>query len=240
MIRFRKLLDWRTPGGVLQVLAIALGFLLVLLTGRPSFTNASSVPREIGSTQIAVQQARSVAEIDGLLGDAPSPDREVLRIKLYLGLAIVAVYGSMLALMVSALQRTHRGAFWIVIAGVVTVAFSLLEHVAMLRLIDTRMSDLTQDMIDAIRMHSTIKWAALAATILVMSVFFCLSKDWLTRLVGAIDIAGGAVVIAGLFRNPLLPWGALLMGAAIVASAGTLKFVRYEQSTSRSPISRSV
>ena len=69
----------------LERLAAALAILsfifFVLLQGKPYFTNASRPPRGIPDSEAAIQVARSVEEIDDILGDAPSPDREVMRFK---------------------------------------------------------------------------------------------------------------------------------------------------------------
>jgi len=74
-------------------LAILLGMMTVasfiLLLSRPSFTNASKPPR-FGDPMLALQFARDVQDIDWILGDAPSPDREVMRVKQIVDFGFIA------------------------------------------------------------------------------------------------------------------------------------------------------
>jgi hypothetical protein len=55
--------------------------LIVMLRGAPEFSNASVPPRGIADPVVALQVARNAAEVDDILGEAPSPDREAMRIK---------------------------------------------------------------------------------------------------------------------------------------------------------------
>src|SRR5216110_1545253 len=87
----------------------------VLLMGRPSFTNASK-PR-FGDPIVALQFARDVQDIDWILGEAPSPDREVMRVKQYADFAFNACYASLCAALGAAAAR-KRG--WRRAAGIAT------------------------------------------------------------------------------------------------------------------------
>src|SRR5512133_3668636 len=84
----------------LQRVTVALAMLtaaaFVLLLGRPSFTNASKPPR-FGDPMLALQFARDVQDVDWILGDAPSPDREVMRVKQYVDFAFIACYAALCA-----------------------------------------------------------------------------------------------------------------------------------------------
>src|SRR5678816_299688 len=85
---------------LLAMLTVASFF---LLWGRPSFTNASK-PR-FGDPMLALQFARDVQDIDWILGDAPSPDREVMRVKQYADFAFIACYASLCAALGAAAAR---------------------------------------------------------------------------------------------------------------------------------------
>src|SRR5436190_18425671 len=87
--------------------------MFVLLLGRPSFTNASK-PR-FGDPMLALQFARDVQDVDWILGDAPSPDREVMRVKQYADFAFIASYVG-LALALAALAGRKVG--WRRVAGI--------------------------------------------------------------------------------------------------------------------------
>src|SRR6185312_16944606 len=76
----------------------------ILLMAPPSFTNASK-PR-FGDPMLAIQFARDLQDIDWILGDAPSPDREVMRVKLYTDFALITCYTALfLALSVLAVRK---------------------------------------------------------------------------------------------------------------------------------------
>src|SRR5712691_13055416 len=85
----------------------------VLLTGKPSYTNASRPPRF--NADLAMQFARDVDEVGLILGDAPSPDREVMRVKLFIDYGFIASYS---ALFVTLGMLAARGpAAWHKMAG---------------------------------------------------------------------------------------------------------------------------
>src|SRR6185295_17198076 len=82
---------------LVMLLAMLTVAAFILLLGRPSFTNASK-PR-FGDPMLALQFARDVQDVDWILGDAPSPDREVMRVKQYADLGFITCYiGLFLAL----------------------------------------------------------------------------------------------------------------------------------------------
>src|SRR5579872_6863212 len=64
--------------------------MMALLAGKPSFTNASRPPRGISDPSIALEVVRSLGDVDLILGDAPSLDREVMRIKQYIDFGFIA------------------------------------------------------------------------------------------------------------------------------------------------------
>jgi hypothetical protein len=65
---------------------------LVVLAGRPSFTNASLPVRGVADPVVALQMARDVADVEAIMGDAPSADREVMRVKQYVDFALITGY----------------------------------------------------------------------------------------------------------------------------------------------------
>src|SRR5580704_1176413 len=64
----------------------------VLLLGKPSFSDASLPVQGIVDPVIALQASRSITDIDYVLGEAPGPDREAMRVKQYVGFAFIAAY----------------------------------------------------------------------------------------------------------------------------------------------------
>src|SRR5258708_25085519 len=76
-------------------LALACVVMIVILNGNPKFTNASQPPRGIASPVVALEVARNVDEVDAILGEAPSPDREAMRIKQYIDFGFIASYAAL-------------------------------------------------------------------------------------------------------------------------------------------------
>src|SRR5689334_7956649 len=124
-----------------------------LLLGRPSFTNASK-PR-FGDPMLALQFARDVQDVDWILGDAPSPDREVMRVKQYVDFGFIDCYTALCAALGAAAAR--KGGWRRVagilagIGGVSAGIFDVLENRAILKLLDVPLRSTTPAMIDAIR-----------------------------------------------------------------------------------------
>src|SRR5438105_14808380 len=100
-----------SPHGAMSRVVILLAMLTVaafiLLLGRPSFTNASK-PR-FGDPMLALQFARDVQDVDWILGDAPSPDREVMRVEQYEDFGFIACYAALCAALGAAAARNGGG-----------------------------------------------------------------------------------------------------------------------------------
>ena len=143
----------------------------ILLMAPPSFTNASK-PR-FGDPMLAIQFARDLQDIDWILGDAPSPDREVMRIKQYIDFGFITCYSALeLAL---SLLAARRGGWRLVagiaggICGVAAGVFDVLENRAILNLLDVPLRATTPAMIQAIRGPSTAKWILAGVTVVLLA-----------------------------------------------------------------------
>ena len=147
----------------------------VLLLGRPSFTNASKPPR-FGDPMLALQFARDVQDIDWILGDAPSPDREVMRVKQYIDFAFIACYAALCAALGAAAAR--QGGWRQVtgiaggICGMAAGVFDVLENRAILNLLDVPLRATTPAMIQAIRGPATTKWILAGVTVVLLAASF--------------------------------------------------------------------
>ena len=143
----------------------------ILLMAPPSFTNASK-PR-FGDPMLAIQFARDLQDIDWILGDAPSPDREVMRVKQYIDFGFITCYSALeLAL---SLLAARRGGWRLVagiaggICGVAAGVFDVLENRAILNLLDVPLRATTPAMIQAIRGPSTAKWILAGVTVVLLA-----------------------------------------------------------------------
>jgi hypothetical protein len=172
---------WRQPASrVAAILALLSLGTFVLMLGRPSFTNASQPPR-LGSAVLALQFVRDANDVDLILGEAPSPDREVMRIKTYIDFALIAFYVPLLVIL-GVLVARRSG--WKRIAGaaasiggVATGAFDILENRAILEILDAPLRSTTAAMLHAIRGAAMAKWALAGATILLLSTYFIRRRD---------------------------------------------------------------
>ncbi len=144
--------------------------LLALLAGKPSFTNASRPQRGISDPSIALEVARSLDDVDFILGEAPSPDREVMRIKQYIDLGFIAsLTGLFLALawllMNQGTWGRLAGPSFAMVCAAATAVFDVIEKRAILRLLDVSLIQTTPAMINAIRSASAATWALAALTL---------------------------------------------------------------------------
>ena len=157
---------------VVILLALMTAASFALLLGRPYFTNASKPPR-FGDPTLALQFARDVQDVDWILGDAPSPDREVMRVKQYIDFGFIASYTA-LFLALAALV-TRRGGWRQVtgiaagICGLATGVFDVMENRAILSLLDVPLRATTPAMIQAIRGPSTAKWILAGVTVVLLA-----------------------------------------------------------------------
>jgi hypothetical protein len=154
------------------LLAMLTAASFILLLGRPSFTNASK-PR-FGDPMLALQFARDVQDVDWILGDAPSPDREVMRVKQYVDFGFITCYTALaLALSVLAVRKNGWRQVTGIAAGICGLAagvFDVLENRAILNILDVPLRATTPAMIQAIRGPSTAKWILAGVTVVLLAV----------------------------------------------------------------------
>jgi hypothetical protein len=203
--------------GVFALLCLALA---VLMMGPPKFSNASRPPRGIGDPAIAIQVIRNVGEVDDILSEAPSPDREAMRIKQYIDFGFIASYAGLFFTL--ALLLTNVGAWGKIaglaagICGLAAAGFDIRENFAILRILDVRLEETTAPMMNAIRSASAAKWVLSAVALALLSSYFLRDKWWPKRIIGALLLAGAVLQVYGLVDNVwLVRQGLFLAGAMI-------------------------
>jgi len=174
--------------------------MLGLQVGKPHYTNAS-VPQRLNDPNISIQFARGVQDIDAVLGDAPSPDREVLRIKLYFDFGFIASY---VALFLALAWPLARSAGWVQIAGIAAAmcgagagVFDVFENLAQFRILDVPLRETTAAMINAIRSAAAAKWW-LAAVTLALFGSYLRSSHLAARIWGAVSLIVAVLMAAGI------------------------------------------
>jgi hypothetical protein len=191
--------------------------MLALLAGKPSFTNASRPPRGISDSGIALQVAQSLGDVDLILGEAPSPDREVMRIKQYIDFGfMLALTGLFLTLALMLMRQGGWGqlvGLAAMICGVATGVFGLIEQRAILRILDISLVQTTPAMINSIRSAGAATWGLAAFTWLLLSSLFRRSA------VGLFLVITAAMELYGLRDNRLLVWQIFPAAAALLGIA---------------------
>ncbi len=204
--------------GVFALLCIALA---ALMLGQPHFSNASLPPRGIGNSAVAIQVIENLGEVDDILSQAPSPDREAMRIKQYIDFGFIASYlGLFLTL---ALLLISSSPSWgktvgmaAVICAVGAAAFDVRENLAILRILDVPLEGTTAAMMNAIRTASAAKWLLSAVTLALLSAHFLRDSRWVRRIVGALLLLGAMLQAYGLANNVWLFRQGFVLGLALV------------------------
>ena len=223
-------LNQRTQQRIARALAAWCLVFLVVLAGQPSFTNASLPVRGVADPVVALQMARNTDEVEAILGDAPSADREVMRVKQYVDFALIAGYFALAVVIAAALKRSGRNwiAFMLNFLAIVAASLDVRENLATLRVVNLNLNQLTPAMLDSLRFTSIAKWIALTAAMTLLAIVAVVGRRWYPRAAGFLSLAGAAFTAAGLFYHALLPWGGLLMILGLLLTAVTLKELTYK------------
>lgn len=181
---------WRDPMKRAALLAAVATLACFALTAGPPYFSTASVPQRWGGAIMEVQTAREVEDLRLTLGDAPSQDRETMRIKTKIDFAFIASYVLLLVLL-GVLVTRHGG--WRRAAGVAIAVcalaagvFDVLENFAILDILDVRIAMTTDAMLADIRKPSTAKWSLIAVcAVLLVSHYVFRSNRRNTNVLGS-------------------------------------------------------
>ena len=206
---------------------------LAVLAGRPSFTNASLPVRGISDPVVALQMARSAAEVEAIMGEAPSADREVMRVKQYVDFALIAGYSGLALLIAAALVRTRHRRLALVMGGVAVLAAiaDVLENLGTLRVVNLTLGQLTPVTLDALHLASITKWNLLLSANTLLATITVTRREWVLRAAALLGLTGAVLTAGGLFYNSMLVWGGLLMILGLLLTAVTLKVLTHESAS---------
>jgi hypothetical protein len=225
LLRLSLKLPPKTQQRIAWALAAWCLVFLVVLAGRPSFSNASLPVRGIADPVVALQMARNADDVEAIMGDAPSADREVMRIKQYVEFALIAGYLALALTIAMVLARTRHRRLALVMGGVSVLAAiaDVLEDVGTLRVVNLTLGQLTPVTLDALRLASISKWNLLLSANTLLATITIARKQWYLRAAGILSLAGALFTAGGLFYNSILVWGGLLMILGLLLTAVTLK-----------------
>jgi hypothetical protein len=218
-------LPLKTQQRIARALAAWCLVFLVVLAGSPSFTNASLPVRGISDPVVALQTARNADEVEAILGDAPSADREVMRIKQYVDFALIAGYLALALMIAAALARTRHRRLALLIGCVALLAAlaDILENLDTLRVVNLTLGQLTPHLLGALRFTSVTKWILLAAATALLATVTVARRRWYLRTAGLLSVVGAVLTAIGLFYNSILVWGGSFMFLGLLLTAATLK-----------------
>lgn len=197
--------------------AVATLAMVAILSSKPSFTNASRPPRGISNPVVALEVALNVDEVDTILSDAPSPDREAMRLKTYIDFGFIVAYVGLFL----AVARMFGDRIGLAAAATGTLAgiCDVIENLGILRVVNVDLHHTTQAMIDMIRIPSLIKWALVWITLALLATRFWRMGHWSKRALAILNFAAAALGIYGLLDNAYLVWAGLPMGAGLLGLA---------------------
>jgi hypothetical protein len=148
--------------------------------------------------------------VDWVLGNAPSQDREVMRVKQEIGFAFIGAYTALCLTLAWLLLRSggigRIAAPAAMVCTVATAAFNIAGNLAVLRILDVPLYETTGPMIGAIRSASFATWALAALTLALLSTYFLRSPRRLPRATGAFFLITAAMQLYGLRDNRFLVW----------------------------------
>ncbi len=168
---------WRDPVKRLALLAaFATLACFGILVGPPYFSTASVPQRWTIDPGMEVQTIRDTEDLRLTLGDAPSQDRETMRVKVKIDFAFIAAYVALLVALGVVLARQggwkRFAGVAVAICGLAAGVFDVLENLAILDILDVRIAETTETMLAAIREPSQIKWSlAAVCAVLLLSLF---------------------------------------------------------------------
>ncbi len=202
--------------GTIAVLNLAM---IALISGRPFFSNASQPVRGITDPILAMEVVRDAHEVDLVLSDAPSPDRETMRIKQYVDFGFILSYAALFVVMAMMFGGGRNRLPYIAATfGVVAAIFDVIENMGILRTVNVDLAHTTQGMIDAIRYPSLIKWACASIALGLLGILMIRVPRAGFRIAGALGILAALLGLYGLADNRFLQW----MGAPMLAVFVTL------------------
>jgi hypothetical protein len=206
--------------GLLALWCIAM---LALMFAPPRFTSSSKPQHGIPDPVLALQMAHDLADVDAVLGEAPSADREVMRTKQYEDFGFIAGYaGLYLALswlLARNYPRARAVAIFAAVAGVAAATLDVIENFAILGIVDVKLTGTTQSMIDAIHHPAMFKWACGFTALGLLSTYFLSDRRRTAKVVGVIDAAACLVGLIALYDNVLLVPAAALIALGLIGAA---------------------
>lgn len=222
--------------------AVGLISLLLLLTAGWMLVGARSfkcpppqerpcLPNGFRGHVAALEFARTVTDVNAIVGDMGNPNRDVMRRQLNRDYIFIALYLVLYLLLAVALSRAMSFAPLLtvitVVAAVCTAGFDVLENVRALKVLDLPLASLDGAHVAGILDASVIKWTFSFVTIALLSLAFR-HGDGLSKLLRALFLLTALAGLVGLISHPLihLSFIPLLIGLLVLIISGLFRPLR--------------
>ena len=235
---------WLVPWHRRIGFGFAVYFLVALsvFAWKPVFTNASRSIQGIGDPALAIQVVRNVDEVDAVLADSPSPDREVMRIKQYVDFGLIVGYVGLTSVIALAVGRRSRFAAFGLIASIVIAGFfDARENLTILRLVNIPLTEVTPGILQSVGRNSLVKWVFMAVSAGLLGVMLLRAprtkqgRKYLgtaihlaASIAGPVELLASILILIGLRYHPVLIWAGVTSALGLLLSAATLKVLPYE------------
>ena len=183
---------------------------------------------------LAIELVRTPDDVLEIVGELGDPNREVMRGKVRKDFLFIPSYGLLFAALGWLLGRSHnRYARWVGIAIVACAAgaavFDVMENQWILRILDVRLADTSETMLDSVHSAALVKWALVFIALALLSPIVLLRRELFTLPIGSSrlgSILGVIIALAyllaatigliGLTRNPLIEKASIFMSLALL------------------------
>lgn len=210
--------------GILALLALSVAVWMGVGARSFSCVQQPCLPNGFRGHVAALEFARTVPEVEAIVGDKGSPNRDVMRRQLNRDFIFIILYLVLYLLLAVALFRATSFAPLLtvitVVAAFCTAGFDVLENVRALRVLDLPLASLDGPQVAGILDASLIKWTFSFVTIALLSLAFR-HGDGLSKLLRGLLLLTAVMGLVGLVYHPLILFSMLPLLIGLLVLIGT-------------------
>lgn len=218
---------------LIGVLAVSTG--IIVWSMERSHFSPSEKQFSSGFTKhvLAIELVKTTSDVQEIVGELGDPNREVMRGKVQKDFFFIPSYALLFAALGWLLGRSNfRFAIWVGAAIVACAAgaavFDVIENLRIFHVLDARLADTTQTMLDSLRSASLVKWALVFIAMALLSPIVFLRREMFTlpiaprltavfRVIIALAYLLAAIIgLIGLKQNPLIEKASIFMSLALL------------------------
>ncbi len=230
---------------LIGVLAVSTG--VIVWSMERSHFSPREKPFSSGFTKhvLAIELVRANSDVQEIVGELGDPNREVMRGKVQKDFFFIPSYALLFAALGWLLGRSnYRFAIWVGAAIVACAAgaavFDVIENLRIFHVLDARLADTTQTIVDRLRSASLVKWALVFIAMALLSPIGFLRREMFTLPIGPPRLAGvfGVIIalaylvaaiigLIGLKQNPLIEKASIFMSLALLLTVLLLLLIAF-------------